>query len=95
VRLVAASTDANVEVKCLDAAANPYLVVGAVVALGLAGIARGLRLPPEVTIDPATLQEDELAAAGVVRLPRSFEEALDHFRRCDALAEARARALPM
>jgi glutamine synthetase len=55
VRLAAASSDANVEVKCIDASANPYLLVGAVLALGLAGIERGLRLPPEVTVDPATL----------------------------------------
>jgi glutamine synthetase len=93
VRLVAASTDANVEVKCLDASANPYLLVGAVLVLGLAGIERGLRLPPEVTVDPAILSEDELAAVAAARLPRSLDEALDHFRRCDALAEAMGPSL--
>jgi glutamine synthetase len=93
VRLVAGSSDANVEVKCLDASANPYLLVGAVLALGLAGIERGLRLPPEVTVDPGTLSEDELAAAGAERLPRSLDEALEHFRGSDVLASAMGPAL--
>ena len=93
VRLVAAPTDANVEVKCLDASANPYLLVGAVLALGLAGIERGLGLPPEVTVDPATLSEDQLAAAGAARLPPTLDESLDHFRSCEVLAEAMGPSL--
>jgi glutamine synthetase len=93
VRLVAGSDDANVEVKCVDASANPYLLVGAELALGLSGIERGLRLPPEVTVDPATLDDDALAAAGVERLPTSLGESLEHFRRCDTLAEAMGRPL--
>jgi glutamine synthetase len=88
VRLVAGSDDANVEVKCLDASANPYLLVGAVLVLGLSGIERELHLPPEVTVDPATLDEAGLAAAGAERLPRSLGEALEHFRSSDVLAEA-------
>ena len=93
VRLAASGERANFEVKCLDAAANPYLLVGAVLALGLDGIERGLRLPDEVTVDPATLSEDELEAAGAARLPSSLEEALEHFLECDALAKAMRPAL--
>jgi glutamine synthetase len=88
VRLVAGSSDANVELKCLDGAANPYLLVGAALALGLSGIERELSLPPEVTVDPATLDDAALAAGGVERLPRSLAEALKQFRRSDVLAEA-------
>jgi glutamine synthetase len=93
IRLAASEADANFEVKCVDASANPYLLVGAVVALGLAGIDRKLRLPPELTVDPATLSEDELAGAGAARLPRRLEEALEHFRRSDTLAEAMGSSL--
>ena len=93
VRLAAAGAHANAEVKCLDGAANPYLLVGAVLALGLDGIERGLELPPEVTVDPATLSAAELAAAGASRLPSSLGAALEHFRRCDVLAEAMGPAL--
>jgi glutamine synthetase len=93
VRLAASETDANVEIKCVDASANPYLLVGAVLALGLSGIDRGLSLPPEVTVDPATLSEDELTAAGAARLPRSLDQSLEHFRHSDVLAEAMGPAL--
>ena len=88
VRLVGGSMSANAEAKCLDGSANPYLVVGAVLALGLDGMARKLRLPPEVTVDPATLSEEELSAAGAARLPQSLDEALEHFTGCEVLAEA-------
>lgn len=93
VRLAASGEQANAEVKCLDGAANPYVLVGAVLALGLDGIARGLELPPEVTVDPATLSSAELEALGAARLPSSLADALEHFRRCDALAEAIGPAL--
>jgi glutamine synthetase len=88
VRLAGTAEQANVEVKCFDASANPYLLVGAVLAFGLSGIDRGLRLPREVTVDPATLSDAELDAAGAAFLPRSLEETVEHFRRCDVLAEA-------
>ena len=88
VRLVTGSSNANVEVKCMDASANPYLVVGAVLALGLSGIERGLRLGPEITVDPSSLSEADLAAAGVERLPETLDDALARFLDCDVLADA-------
>ena len=88
VRLVASGEHANAEIKCLDAAANPYLLVGAVLALGLDGVERELELPPEVTVDPATLSDAELAAAGAARLPSNLAGALEHFRECEVLATA-------
>jgi glutamine synthetase len=93
VRLAASGEQANAEVKCLDAAANPYLLVGAVLALGLDGIARELELPPEVTVDPATMSDEELEAVGVTRLPSGLAQALEHFRVCEPLAEAMGSAL--
>ncbi len=79
---------ANAEVKCFDLSANPYLVVGALLAAGLAGIEEGLRLPPEIGVDPATLSAVELAAAGASRLPASLPEALEHYEASTVLAEA-------
>jgi glutamine synthetase len=93
VRLAASGEQANAEVKCLDGAANPYLMVGAVLALGLSGIERGLELPPEVTVDPATMSDAEFEAAGAERLPQSLEQAVEHFTRCEAFAEAMGRDL--
>jgi glutamine synthetase len=88
VRLAAFGQDANFEIKCIDASANPYLLVGAALALGLAGIDRGLRLPEEITVDPASLSEDSLRAAGSERLPRGLDEALQRLRDSGVLAEA-------
>jgi glutamine synthetase len=79
--------DANVEVKCLDSAANPYLVVGAVLAVGLSGAAGGV-LPDEVTVDPARLSDDLRTRLGVERLPARLEVAIDRLATCPVLATA-------
>ncbi len=80
-RLVTGSTGehdvrANLEVKCFDLAANPYLVVGSLLAAGLAGEGS---LPDEIAGDPAGLGEDVLAKRGIVRLPQSLTESADAF----------------
>ncbi|ONK13426.1 glutamine synthetase family protein [Streptomyces sp. MP131-18] len=75
---------ANAEVKCFDGAANPYLVTGAVIAAGLAGLAAGRTLPPPVAGDPALAPEEERPS----RLPDSLPVALDHFERSAVLREA-------
>jgi glutamine synthetase len=74
-----AARSANVEWKSVDGAANPYLVLGGVVAAGLDGIDRGLRLPPPVSVDPVELTDAESAAAGVRRLPESLSAAAEAF----------------
>ncbi|MEU1312775.1 glutamine synthetase family protein [Streptomyces cinnamoneus] len=84
-RFIAGAPDdadgANAEVKCFDAAANPYLVTGAVIAAGLAGLDEGLTLPPPTAGDPAR-------TGGQQRLPTSLAEALEHFERSDLLRTA-------
>jgi glutamine synthetase len=67
-------TAANAEIKCCDGAANPYLMAGAVSAIVADSADAALRLPPEVTVDPATLG----AADQPPRLPRSLPEAIEH-----------------
>jgi glutamine synthetase len=73
----AESFAANLEVKCFDLAANPYLLLGALVAAALDGLRRERRLPPPVTGDPARFSADELAAHGIRRLPTTLHEATD------------------
>jgi len=63
---------ANFELKCVDGAANPYLIVGAVCAVATHGAAAGLRLPPGVDVDPATLP----AATAPPRLPATVADGL-------------------
>jgi glutamine synthetase len=79
---------ANAEVKCLDSAANPYLVAGALLAVGLSGEDGGGQLPAEVRGDPALLPDDERDRLGVVRLPSRLDLAIDHLAACRLLADA-------
>jgi glutamine synthetase len=81
-------TAANTEVKCFDQSANPYLVAGALIAAGLAGVERDLRLPDEVTVDPGGLSDEEVSSRGIQRLPKSVEEALSHLEKSDVLRDA-------
>ncbi|GHG84949.1 glutamine synthetase family protein [Streptomyces lanatus] len=75
---------ANLEVKPVDLAANPYLALGCLIAAGLDGLAKGARLPQEITGDPAHLSDAE----GVRRLPTSLGEAVEEFRTCRPLRAA-------
>lgn len=68
---------ANVEVKVIDPSANPYLASAAILGLALDGIERSAPLPPEVTVDPATLTDAQRADAGVVLLTADQAEAVD------------------
>jgi glutamine synthetase len=63
---------ANVEIKCFDLSANPYLVTGAVLAVALAGAGHPASLPPEVSGDPATPGHPQAHSA--VRLPTSLAD---------------------
>ena len=72
-----AARSANVELKSVDGAANPYLVLGGIIAAGLAGYDRGLRLPPPVSADPAALSEEERRAGGIERLPQTLVAAAE------------------
>ncbi|MGH2580157.1 MAG: glutamine synthetase [Actinomycetota bacterium] len=79
---------ANTEVKCFDSSANPYLVAGALIAAGLAGIEQDLRLPSEVTEDPAAYSQEELDRLGIRRLPQSVEKAVGHLEESKVMREA-------
>jgi glutamine synthetase len=75
----ASSSAANIEVKCFDLHANPYLVFAGLIAAGLAGLSSSSRLPDPVDVDPAVLSADELEARGVRLLPRTVTDAADAF----------------
>jgi glutamine synthetase len=80
--------NANMEFKAADCAAHPYLLVGAVIAAGLAGIEAHLSLPAPVSADPETLSQNERAAQGIRRLPQSLSEAADALAASKALRAA-------
>jgi glutamine synthetase len=81
-------TAANCEVKCFDQSANPYLAIGSVIAAGLDGIERKLRLPPPTTEDPGSLSTRDRAALGVYRLPSSLEQSISALERSDVIRPA-------
>jgi glutamine synthetase len=84
---------ANAEVKCLDSAANPYLVVGAVLALGLSGSGESGLLPEEFSADPALLSDHERDRLGVARLPSNLLVAIENLAGCQVLASAMGAVL--
>ncbi|RKS69139.1 glutamine synthetase [Actinomadura pelletieri DSM 43383] len=84
---------ANLEVKCLDAAANPYLVLAALLAAGRDGLGTELRLPEPVGVDPAGLPDEERAARGIERLPESLPEAVAAFEADTVLRDALGEAV--
>jgi glutamine synthetase len=63
---------ANVELKCFDLSANPYLLTGATLAVALRGAGAGASLPPEVSGDPAA--PGHPLADSAVRLPASLAD---------------------
>jgi glutamine synthetase len=67
----------NLELRPADATANPYLVLGALVRAGLAGIRAGLDLPESCQVDPASLSDRERERMGIEALPGSLPEAIE------------------
>jgi glutamine synthetase len=67
----------RLEYRGADAAANPYLALGAVIHAGLWGVREKLDPPEMLDRDPAKLSPTEAKRFGVGALPASLEEALD------------------
>jgi glutamine synthetase len=66
----------NIEYRVADAAASPYLALGALIWAGVDGIRQERSLPPEPARSFWEMSEAERAAAGARKLPQSLEEAL-------------------
>ncbi|MCW7945111.1 glutamine synthetase [Streptomyces hygroscopicus] len=79
---------ANLEVKPVDLAANPYLALGCLITAGLDGLESSASLPEEVAGDPARFTDEEAAVRGVRRLPASLEESVGKFREDERLRAA-------
>ena len=84
---------ANIEVKCLDLTANPYLLLAGLLATGLNGVASEAQLAEPVDVDPAVLPPDELDRRGIRRLPMTLRESTDALAADTVLREALGSAL--
>jgi glutamine synthetase len=67
----------HVEFRIPDGSCNPYLVVGALVHAGIAGVQESLRLPGLLYCDPHQLTALQRKELGISELPRTLGEALD------------------
>jgi glutamine synthetase len=66
----------RLEYRGADAAANPYLALGAILRAGLEGMRARLPAPPILRSDPGALDERELGRFGVGALPVTLADAL-------------------
>ncbi len=66
----------HLEYRGADAAANPYLALGALILAGLSGVRDELPGPPPLDRDPAELDAEETERYRVGELPASLEDAL-------------------
>ena len=78
----------NAELKASDASSNPYLALGGLLAAGLDGVTRALKLGEPVLVDPGTLSDTERAARGIQRYPTTLGAALDNLEKDRALMGA-------
>lgn len=83
----------HLEYRAADAAANPYLLLAAMIASGLDGFRRGLRLPVAIEENPGLWSGEERRHQGVTRLPRDLREALDAFAQDDVVRNSMGQAI--
>ncbi|MBF2004349.1 MAG: glutamine synthetase [Chlorogloeopsis fritschii C42_A2020_084] len=85
---VAFDKPTHFELKTVDATANPYLALGAVIAAGLDGVQQGLEIEQPVAVDPGYLSEDERTAGKIEPLPTNLGEAIAQLKQDNILLNA-------
>ncbi|MBD2452386.1 glutamine synthetase [Nostoc sp. FACHB-152] len=78
----------HLELKTVDACANPYLALGAVIAAGLDGVQRGLTPPNPVNQDPGYISTEERTQNQIHPLPDNLGQAIVHLQQDDILLTA-------
>ncbi len=77
----------RIELRTIDAAANPYLAYAVTLAAGLKGIDEGYDLPREAEDDVWSLSDRERRSLGIQPLPRNLNEAIAVAEDSELLAE--------
>lgn len=67
----------SLELRSVDATANPYLALAGLVTAGMDGLRHEMELGRPAEVDPAELSPSEREALGIAELPQSLGEALD------------------
>jgi glutamine synthetase len=81
-------SSSHFEVKTVDASANPFLALGAIIAAGLDGVQRGLEPPNPVTEDPGNLPIEQRTANNIDPLPTNLGEAIAYLKQNNMLLNA-------
>lgn len=76
------------EFKTLDVSSNPYLALGAVIAAGMDGIRRKMKLQPPVQVDPAIYSHREMEEKGIIPLPENLGNALKNLEQDNVILNA-------
>ena len=76
------------ELKTVDASANPYLALGAVIAAGLDGVRHCFELGEPVSIDPGHLSESERTTHGIDLLPINLGLSIEQLSSDNILLDA-------
>ncbi len=84
----ARGTGTRVELRNPDPAANPYLVMAAVLQAGLDGIENGMTPPPSKDSNIFSLTPEQRKADGIHSLPKTLYEALREFKYSDFAKKA-------
>ena len=81
-------SSARLEFRAPDPACNPYLMLSVLLAAGLKGVEENYELPPETEDNIFAMTDAERRAAGIERLPRDLDEALQDMENSELVAEA-------
>lgn len=76
------------ELKTVDATANPYLALGAVIAAGLDGVRHCFELPDGVNVNPGDLTEAERSSREIERLPLNLGQAIAQLSQDQVILQA-------
>jgi glutamine synthetase len=77
----------RIELRTIDAAANPYLAYAVVLAAGMKGLEEEYELPREAEDDVWSLTERERKALGLQQLPKSLYDAINIAEDSELLAD--------
>ena len=77
----------RVEVRCPDAAGNPYLQLAVMLTAGLKGIEEGYEMPEPMELNLYDLTEEERLTRGVNSLPASLDEAIKQTENSELVKE--------
>ncbi|MHA1227175.1 MAG: glutamine synthetase family protein [Candidatus Hodarchaeales archaeon] len=83
----------RLEYRAADAATNIYFTLALLLAAGLDGVRKKLDPPPEADFDADALSLETLREKGVQLLPRTLEDALDHFKKSKLVEKVFGKAL--